>query len=253
MRKAKDTAIKGLSGLFGYFGYNISKNNPYTILEFHNLLLRNIMIRGELKFIQIGGNDGILADPIYSFIKKYQSSISGFILEPIPDLYEELVQNYKFAPTVTPINVGIHSSKKKMTIYRVRPELQRLLPKNVKGIASFDVNHWSKSRQIPSSDYMEGIEVDCVDINEFCRDKAVLDLDLLLIDTEGYDFEIILALDFTEVSPRMIRFEHGIRDGINSEDDFMKICTFLNSHGYQVIADSYDATAYKLFASDLVF
>ena len=38
-----------------------------------------------------------------------------------------------------------------------------------------------------------------------------------------------------------------------SYEDFTKVCGYLNSNGYQIIAESYDATAYLLEPSDLVF
>jgi FkbM family methyltransferase len=252
MRILKNVAIKTCTALLGRYGYDLTKVNPYTILDFHNLLFRTLAQKGKLNFLQIGGNDGVLADPLYSFVKRNVKNVSGYILEPIPDYYNELVSNYAFTSLVTPVNLGIHSSVRKMPIYRVKPELQKFLPKHVKGVASFDSDHWLKSGHIPSSDYIEELTVDCIDINDFCRAESISELDLLLIDTEGYDFEIILSLDFEQVSPRIIRFEHGLSDGINSKEAFMSMCDFLNQHGYQVIGDSYDATAYKLDSNELL-
>ena len=62
-----------------------------------------------------------------------------------------------------------------------------------------------------------------------------------------------MGIDFTNVRPRIIRFEHGVRDRIMSESNFIEIIERLNSYGYQIMAESYDATAYLLEPRDLIF
>ena len=74
-----------------------------------------------------------------------------------------------------------------------------------------------------------------------------------MLDTEGYDYQILMSIDFAHVKPRMIRFEHGVRDQLMPHENFTKVCSYLNSFGYQIIAESYDATAYLLDPNDLVF
>ena len=88
---------------------------------------------------------------------------------------------------------------------------------------------------------------------DFIKSNAIDKLDLLLLDTEGYDYQILMSIDFTHIKPRMIRFEHGVRNQVMSPDNFMSVCSYLDSFGYQIIAESYDATAYLLDPTDLVF
>ena len=106
---------------------------------------------------------------------------------------------------------------------------------------------------MPDSEYIEEVTVKCVSFADFVKSQAIQNLDLLLIDTEGYDFEILMSIDFSVLKPKIIRFEHGIRNEVMSPENFASVCKNLNSLGYQVIADSYDATAYLLDSSDLVF
>ena len=74
-----------------------------------------------------------------------------------------------------------------------------------------------------------------------------------MVDTEGYDYEILLSIDFVIVKPKIIHFEHGVRNELMSFEQFMIISDHLNAHGYQIIAQSYDATAYLLDPNDLIF
>jgi hypothetical protein len=38
-----------------------------------------------------------------------------------------------------------------------------------------------------------------------------------------------------------------------SKNQFNEACSILNSNGYQIVTESYDATAYQLNSDDLVF
>jgi hypothetical protein len=100
---------------------------------------------------------------------------------------------------------------------------------------------------------MEQVKVKCVSFSEFIKINSIKKFYLLLLDTEGYDYEILLSIDFSIVKPRIIRFEHGIRNALISSEQFMLICDHLNAHGYQIIVESNDATAYLLDPNDLVF
>ena len=54
---------------------------------------------------------------------------------------------------------------------------------------------------------MEEINVKCVKFSDFIKSKNIRSLDLLIIDTEGYDYEIIMSIDFEILKPNIIRFE----------------------------------------------
>ena len=140
-----------------------------------------------------------------------------------------------------------------MVLHRVKPSLADKVPEFARGVASFDATHWEKTTIVPNADYMEQVKVKCISFADFIKSNGVDSLDLLLIDTEGYDYQILMSIDFTFIKPKMIRFEHGVRDKVMSLENFTAVCSHLNSFGYQIIAESYDATAYLLDPSDLVF
>lgn len=239
--------------LIARFGYRVFKVGPYSLFDFESFMYRHLEVHKKLTFLQIGANDGVMNDPIFQFNMKNKASVSGFVLEPLPDIYEKLVENYRLCESVKPFNLGVHATESEMILHRVKPSRIAEVPEFARGVASFDKHHWKKTSLIPSDDYMEEVRVHCVSFSEFVRSNRITSLDLLLLDTEGYDYEILMSVDFTQISPRMIRFEHGIRDGVMSRERFMLICSHLNSFGYQIITESYDATAYLLDPDDLVF
>jgi hypothetical protein len=105
--------------------------------------------------VQIGANDGIMNDPLYRFNQSHPAAVSGFVLEPLPDIFINLVENYTNCPKIIPVNVAIHEENSEMEIYRIKQEHKKDLPKFARGIASFDPNHWGKTKLVPSADYVE--------------------------------------------------------------------------------------------------
>jgi len=234
-------------------GLRVTRPGPYGVFDFESFLCRHLEVHGTLNFVQIGANDGVMNDPIYKFLQKNKNRVSGFVLEPLPNIFSLLVKNYEAFPNIKPLNFAVHNSETEMLLYRVKPEHLSELPAFARGIASFDPNHWKKTSLVPDQDYIQSEIVKCISYSQLLENYGIAEIGLLLIDTEGYDYEILMGIDFTNVRPRIIRFEHGVRDRIMSESNFIEIIERLNSHGYQIIAESYDATAYLLEPKDLIF
>ena len=68
------------------------------------------------------------------------------------------------------------------------------LPDYAKGVASFNKNHLLKFK-IPDESIIEE-DVECISMDSLFRNLEIDRLDLLQIDTEGYDAEIIREIDF---------------------------------------------------------
>jgi FkbM family methyltransferase len=244
---------KYIQPLLHKFGLKVSRIGPYSIFDFESFLYRHLIVHKTLTFMQIGANDGVMNDPIYQFLMSNKDVVSGYVLEPLPDIFEKLVENYKNIPAVKPFNLAIHTSESEMILNRVRADRAAEIPAFARGIASFDPNHWKKTEIVPNADYMEQVKVSCVSFSVFIKSNAIDNLDLLLLDTEGYDYDILMSIDFENIKPKIIRFEHGIRNQLMSSAKFIQVCDKLNSNGYQVIAESYDATAYIIEPNDLIF
>lgn len=242
-----------LNNIIGKLGFQVSRIGPYSFFNFESFLYRHLANYKTLTFLQIGANDGMMNDPIYKFNLKNKSLVFGYVLEPLPDIFLKLVNNYKSCANIKAFNFAIHASEAEMVLHRVKPSLESQIPEFARGIASFDSTHWEKTTLVPNVDYMEQVIVKCVSFDSFVKSNSIEKLDLLLLDTEGYDYQILMSIDFTLIRPKIIRFEHGVRNNIMSASSFVSICNHLNSFGYQIIAESYDATAYLLDPIDLAF
>lgn len=241
MSNLKATLAQALKRVLYRHDYRLAHVGSPNFLEF--LVYSCLRKYDGLFFIQIGANDGRSFDPIYQFVTRNHSRVRGIVVEPVREYFDELVVTYKKYPSVIAINSAIHNSEREMTLYKVDPDRMKGLSAWAKGIASFDGRHHTLSG-IPS-DAIVSEKVRCMPLNELLESHRVAEIDLLQIDTEGYDSEIIRNLDFGTIKPRIIHFEHGLPAKIMSRQTFLSVSEVLHRNGYEIAIEHYDATAYQ--------
>ncbi|GAA4039895.1 FkbM family methyltransferase [Flavobacterium chungnamense] len=221
-------------------GYKISKANNFVFLD--SLLNKLLAKKGTIEFIQIGGNDGVNDDPLHHFLTWNSTKVSGFILEPVNDYFKELEKNYSDYPTIKTLNLAIHNSEKEMIMQRVNPASVNEVPKYSKGIASFMKGHHVNCKI--ASEHIIEEKVNCMSLSELIEKNSIKNIDLLQIDTEGYDAEIILNIDFEKYKPSIINFEYYIPQTM-SKETYDKILKVLNENDYEIWMEINDITAYQ--------
>lgn len=223
-------------------GFRIQNVHYFDFLD--SLLNQLIERNDKIYFLQIGANDGKRFDPIYEFVIRNKKKVSGIALEPIEQYYNELVKTYKNFNQIQTVKKAIHNSEKSLTMYKVDKKFEDRVPELAKGIASFNAEYHKKVK-IPSA-YMVKEQIDCISLEELVRDyKVDKTIDLLLVDAEGYDYEIISNLDFSLISPRIIHFEHGLKTGTMTKVQFEFLKNKLQKNDYQLFINHSDVTAYK--------
>ena len=218
-------------------GFVISKPAPDSDYNpgFIHILSKYFLEMNDFFFVQIGGNDGVSFDDLYGFVTNYPSR--GVILEPVEDYFEDLKHNYREYPNITPVNAGLHPSLKEATIYRVDPAFEESLAGWTKGIASLDPNHHKKSRT--SSDVMIEERVRCISWDELISEYGIAKIDLLQIDTEGFDFEVLKMVDWAKFRPKIIRYEHESL----SDEDRKAAWEMIQNLGYKLWRTNQDTVA----------
>lgn len=221
-------------------GYKFSRTRNFVFLE--GILNKLLAQKGQINFVQIGGNDGVNDDPLYHFMTWNKNKVFGYILEPVLDYFNDLQHNYKNHPSIKTLNLAIHNTEEEMIIHKVNPEKANILPKYSKGIASFKKEHHINCK-ISSKDIIEE-KVKCISLNNLILKYEIGSIDLLQIDTEGYDSEIILNIDFNKIKPSIINFEYYIPNTM-SKDTFNQILKVLNENDYEIWQEINDITAYQ--------
>ena len=232
-------ARRGLRWFFGKLGYRLLRFDQLNFFE--PLLYRRLARAPDFFFVQIGANDGVFNDPIREFVTR--NHVAGLVVEPLPDMFERLVANYRPYPRVTPVKTAIHTTLRSVEMYRVDPARVPEYPAWTQGIGSFRREH-HLTAEVPA-EAMLTETVSCVTLEELLQEHHVGAMDLLQIDTEGYDAEIIRMIDFRRRTPAIIHFEHGMPSGFMTPAEFNDTARLLMENGYRIVTEHFDAVAYR--------
>jgi len=207
-------------------------------LTLSDVLLRMVLAGGrcsDFTFVQIGANDGVSNDPIRRFVLKY--GFRGVLVEPQPDVFARLQRNYQGLSGVAFENAAIAGRDGEVQMYRFKsgPDL----PPWADGLASFSKDMLLGNLQNVQGE-VEAFSVPTLSVRSLLRKHGLHHVDLFQIDAEGFDYEIIKMIDFSEIKPTIIHFEHGLL----SEADCYECFRLLNRHGYKVTNNEANTVAY---------
>ncbi|MGH8602736.1 MAG: FkbM family methyltransferase [Gammaproteobacteria bacterium] len=189
-------------------------------------------------FIQIGANDGRRHDPIFRYIMQYDWR--GILVEPVPSYFVRLRHNYRTFPQLIFENVAVSDADGR-DFYRVQ-EGPDHLPDWCRGIGTLYPQVLLKHRWIIPGlqDYVVKERVKCLSFTSLLAKHGVRKIDLLLIDAEGYDYEILKQVDFKRLPPAIIRYEHKHL----SRAHRLACERSLTAHGYVVVRRLGNTRAY---------
>ncbi len=160
-------------------------------------------------FVDIGAHDGITLSNSYFF--EQELGWTGICIEPIPEIFDQLVANRKcrciqgcianysgdgqFLRVVSPpgtYNIELLSGLEK---YYHPLHFQRL--------------NYELSRHGGS---VQSIKVKCYLLNDVLKQNNITHVNFLSIDTEGGEFEILSSIDFSQVQIDVITVEDNYND-----------------------------------------
>lgn len=163
-------------------------------------------------FLQVGSNDGVTRDPIYRLINQ-NSSWSGLFVEPVPYLFERLKKNYSSVnnPGRLQFFKGAINEGVNQNFYFVDEHAKYVipnLPEWYDQIGSFSKEHILSHIEGILDPFIRSSEIKGISLPELINHFELSQLDLLHIDTEGYDWKILSQLDLEEIQPTVILFEY---------------------------------------------
>ena len=192
----------------------------------------------EAFFIEVGANDGWQGDHLRPLI--LTTRWRGIMVEPQPDAFRRLRQNYEANERVILENVAISARDGRLPFYEVAPPPGES-PLELFG--SYDLLGSLSREALLGHDWIAGVEqrivrteVDCMRLDSLCRKHGVERVDLLIVDTEGYDYEILKQLEQSPLRPRVIGYEHALL--VEREREECK--RMLRDLGYELLEESFD-------------
>jgi FkbM family methyltransferase len=232
-------------GIIRWYYKKVWTPEPGSFIEFLDQFSKKT---SDAFFIQVGSNDGIQHDPLYKFIKR--DLWKGIMMEPQKRAFSKLSYAYK-KDKVHLVNKAIAENNDPKKLYKIAFTDQRW----ASGISSFLRQHVEDrisdghvDRQCKKygikppenkEDYITFDEVQCINFPSLLKEFKVTKVDLLHIDTEGFDFEVIKLFNFEQLKPSVIAFEHTHL----SKTDYEDCKKLLIRLGYQLKAFNADTVA----------
>jgi FkbM family methyltransferase len=225
------------------YGYEIRKAPPpnFQSVSVFDLALHYMMATGgdALTFIEVGANDGLSGDPMREYILKHPWR--GVLVEPQPDVFARLQANYPaVGDRIAFENVAVSRSREPIAMYR----LPLSSPKSTIGTATVaSSNQKIAARQLDAKlEELEKIMVPTASLDDLVAKHGMEKLDVLQLDTEGFDWEVLQSLDLTRTRPRLIRFEHGHL----TPQTIAAMTQHLNANGYDLSFGGYEQDSVAL-------
>lgn len=204
----------------------------------------------EAFFIEVGSNDGEQHDHLRPLI--LSRSWRGIMVEPVPYVFARLQENYGEIDRVILENVAIADRDGELPFFHLReaePGERDRLPEWYDGIGSFSADAvMGHADHIPEIDRrLNRTTVPCLRFESLCARNGVEQLDLLLVDTEGYDWELLQTIDLAARRPRLVIYEHyhlSSADRTAAHDRFAQL-------GYETMEEGFDTFCLDPLDDDL--
>lgn len=156
----------------------------------------------DLYFIIIGAMDGIHYDNLIPFLTK--NKLNGLFIEPIPQMYDKLRNNYKNYEGILAFeNCAISEKEGKVKMYKVPDsKIGSVYPEWTDGCSTLYLE-----KSVIKNFEPEEIFVQSHRLENVLSKHKIEKIDIIQIDTEGADYEIFNAIDFEIYKPKFIAIE----------------------------------------------
>jgi FkbM family methyltransferase len=185
-------------------------------------------------FVEIGANDGEQHDQLRPHV--LAGGWRGIMVEPVPFVFERLQANYGSVPGVRLVNAAVTDRDGEQPFFHLREAgADPGLPSWYDGIGSFSRDAvLSHAPQIPDIEQrLVETRVATVTFDSLVGDAKV---DLVLVDTEGHDWEVVRSIDLPRHRPRLLVYEHFHLDpAIRSQAH-----AHVEHAGYEIFEEGFD-------------
>jgi FkbM family methyltransferase len=186
-------------------------------------------------FVSIGANDGVKNDHLKLFIDKFEWQ--GILIEPMPENFTKLQENFRDKKNLKLENIGIAETEGIMDFYHlkdIRPEE----PDWYDQVGSFDKETFYKNIEVVPSllDRVGIAKIPASRLDTVLERNGLRSVDLIMIDTEGYDYRILKTIDLSKISPKIIIFEYEWLTNYETK----QAITQLTHAGYRTILNGMD-------------
>lgn len=215
--------VKSLARQLGRTKVKKSSSQGRFASAFQNAFLSLLSSHAKLRVVQVGANDGRLNDPIFDLMQKFANRTEALLIEPQCVLIPYLRENYAFHPHCQIYNGAIGPAGE-LRLFSIDPRFWPQLkapqdpswpayraPSGVTSTNRAIVHAWL-TKNLPDRQLIDqAIQETSVPSTPLLPLLAQMDvaprIDVLQIDTEGFDDQVIYHCSIDSTKPRIIHFE----------------------------------------------
>jgi len=186
------------------------------------------LARADVSLVQVGANDGQRGDPVRPFISQY--GWRALLIEPLPEPFALLSRRYARDERIAMANVAIAETDGELTLY-VKP-----------GTRTTTASALPKRNVLGREAGLRPVTVEALTFGTVFARHGVERVDLLQIDTEGYDYRVLRTFDLERYRPAIVNLEYyclPIRERLAT-------CELLRDAGYGYVFGRMDLLAVDL-------
>ncbi len=171
-------------------------------------VLERMQAGDEFKFLQIGAHNASgAAEPsvLSGGVRR-----RGVLVEPQPHFASRLRDRFRDDSSIQVFECAVGDAPGAMPFFVVDDPSGSLPPWTTQ-IASFSRSHVERfSAEVPEiRNRIRETRVEVATAADICERAGMDQLDLLMIDVEGWDWQVLRAFPFERVSVGLVVFEHG--------------------------------------------
>jgi FkbM family methyltransferase len=200
-----------------------AKPNVRTLLKFALQALCDTL-SDRVTLIQVGANDGKMADPVFPYIT--QGQWCGVMIEPHPLYFKELSARHSERPELKMVNTAIASQAGELELFHLNEDARGRYPRGIRGCASLDRGRMEdalrrgrnrKGTTIEDGDIV-ATKVAVRRLDEVLGEAGLEAADLMVIDVEGHELEVFKSFDAAKLRLKMAIVEcNGLNRGDEAE------------------------------------
>jgi hypothetical protein len=176
-----------------------------------NFNVADYAIKNNYKsLVKIGSHDGVSGDPFSAFTQN-NYELHGVFVEPVKHLFEKGKATYSNYKNIIFKNIAIGEVEGYKDFYFLDASTKEAfadIPLWWDQLGSFNPEHVINTLGEKYRPYVMKSPVLTQPLMTVLNNLPFKHLDILQIDTEGYDWQILKQLNLNEIQPKLLYFEH---------------------------------------------
>lgn len=200
----KDLSIRIIQYILKKAGFRLQRlvaQEPLAPFDLLGVLIQSQVTTAgtSFYFLRIGANDGVMADTLKPLIRRH--ALRGCIIEPMPDLYQQLVSSYSDQSQVDIRNILLFNSSGSATVNRFKPESP------LHGLALENTDLLQKRGSLYGYEYTSEIcEVEKQTFTTLLDSLESKQISFLCVDTGGNDDQVIYSAFACDLYPSLVQY-----------------------------------------------